>query len=150
MDSSSSSSSSRSRSGASGARGAAARSSGWRASTTDSDLLLLHPEPLRDARDEPSVVLDDLGYEDGLHLLAAIGGRADLRDPLRWDVERGRHAPAARSQELDRGRLVPHEVARAEALDDDEDEVRVAHRVERPAELRPEEGLVLTAQELDE
>src|SRR5664280_1486525 len=67
----------------------------------------------------------------------AVGVRlpADRLDPLVGDLERRADRAPARPQKPDRGRLVPHHVLRAEGRDQDQHEERVAHRVQRAAEV---------------
>src|SRR5207248_422851 len=81
------------------------------------------------------LVIAHLGDERWLHLASSIDFGTDLLDALSWDVKGCTHAPAPWPLEANGRLLIPDDVARTEHLADAQGKKRIAHRVERSAEV---------------
>src|ERR1700709_1275992 len=99
--------------------------------------LLPDVEQLLDLGHDLSCVIQDRDLEGRLDLPLRVGGGADLGDPLGRDMEGRPDGTPPRPAEADGCGLVPHDVAAPERLGQDQHEERVAHRIERAAELGP-------------
>src|ERR1700730_954197 len=102
-------------------------------------VLAAHAEHLPDARDGLALPVHDRYLEKGVDLSLQVGLGAQLVDASARQLEPSIHLPPPRLEELDRCALVPDHVPVSELHHEHEHEERIAHRVERASELRPDE-----------